>query len=129
MKMKRFLKFCISGLAASLAEILVFSLLASVLLLNTFLANAVAIGVSTVVGYSMNRHYTFRHRRLHPSSFILFVLLNIWNILFSSWLIDLLATIEPWHKIPVKILTLLICACWNYYAYKHVIFRDYPQNQ
>lgn len=124
----RFLKFCISGTTASIVEIVIFAGLASWLQVNTFLANGVAIGVSMIIGYLMNRHYTFRHRHPHPSSFILFVLLNAWDVVFSSWLIDMVAVEDPWHKVPVKILTLLICAVWNYIAYKHLIFRNHETN-
>jgi len=127
LNLKRFFRFCVSGLTSSLAEILVFAFLASVHELNTFLANSVAIVLSMIIGYLMNRHYTFRHRRPHPSSFILFVLLNAWNVVFSSWLIDLVAPENPWYKILAKIFALLVCAAWNYIAYKQVIFRHYAQ--
>jgi putative flippase GtrA len=125
--LRRFFFFCVAGISASVAEVALFSLVAVVLKQSTWLANTISIGMAMVIGYSLNRKYTFRHRQPHPSSFFLYVLLNIWDIAFSSWLIDLLPITEPWQKTPAKVMTLLICATWNYFAYKHVIYRNYAR--
>ncbi len=86
------------------------------------IANTVAIACSGSYNFIMNRNITFKASSNFVRSVILFILLYLWNLLFSNVMMGLLPTILGIPTTVVKVLCMCCQGIWGFLLCKHVIF-------
>lgn len=85
------------------------------------LANAVSLSISTVFNFLMNRNITFKSAANPMRSAIAYLLLLVFNMLFSSLAITILIDIGL-HSLPAKLAALACTTSWNFVLYRKVVF-------
>jgi len=84
-------------------------------------ANIIAMGVATGVNFLMNRNWSFRSSTRISRSFVLYISLILFNMIFTTWMITLLVSwglIDFWAKFVM----MAAATIWNFILYRKVIF-------
>ena len=102
-------------------ELGAFSLLR--LFLDFSMANTIAVTCSATYQFLMNRKVTFQSSSNFTRSMILFALMWVWNLAFSTFAISVLSGDFGWHQSLAKLLTMGCQAIWGFLLSKHVIFK------
>lgn len=87
------------------------------------IANTVAIACSGTYNFVMNRNITFKASSNFVRSVILFILLYVWNLLFSNMMMSLLPDILSIQTTVVKVFCMCCQGVWGFLLCKYVIFR------
>lgn len=110
------------GGASALIELVIFQLLYSLFHVGVAPANIIAVVVATVFNFLMNRNVTFKSTSNPVRSFILYLLLFVANLAFSTWAIAVMIGIGV-HSAIAKLITQVAIATWNFFIYRVFIFR------
>lgn len=113
--------FGVSG-TQTIVELGAFALL-NFLGLPHSLANGAAIVLSASTNFLLNRNVTFKSSGNIVRSIILFVLLWVWNYLFSTAALSLVPSALGIDEVFVKMATMALQACWGFPLLRFVIFR------
>lgn len=113
--------FGVSG-TQTIVELGAFALL-NFLGLPHSLANGTAIVLSASTNFLLNRNVTFKSSGNIVRSIILFVLLWVWNYLFSTTALSLAPSAFGIDEVFVKMATMALQACWGFPLLRFVIFR------
>lgn len=105
----------------TVVEFAVFSL--SGLFLDSQIANGVAIVCSATYNFLMNRNVTFRSSGNFGRSVFLFVLLWIWNFVFSGVMLAAVPNSLGVSPMAVKAFCMACQGGWGYLLCKNVIFK------
>lgn len=123
------------GLAAFMIDALTFTISRRFFGLSIAYANGLGIMTGMVVSFTLNNIFVFGHTFSTQSLVRLgqFVLLNIFNFLFTTYYILYLSNfvsdlgIVPLDihtiEVLVKISAIALTVCWNFLLYKLVIFK------
>ena len=87
------------------------------------MANGAAIVLSASTNFLLNRNVTFKSSGNIVRSIILFVLLWVWNYLFSTAALSLVPSALGIDEVFVKMATMALQACWGFPLLRFVIFR------
>jgi len=115
-------RYLLVGGSTALLEIVVFQALFALSGHNVLLANPVAVVVATALNFALNRSWTFASRGHVGRSLLLYVLLFLFNMTFSTTVIAALVGIGL-MSVAAKILTMVCITLWNFVLYRKVIFR------
>lgn len=85
-------------------------------------SNVVAVVVSTVFNFAVNKNVTFKSTSNILRSAVLYVLLLLFNTALSTIVISLLSS-SGWAPILAKALMMCVIISWNFVIYRKVIFR------
>ena len=110
------------GIASALIELLLFQGLYYFSPLGIIPSNVIAVLLATVFNFTLNRNVTFKSTTNTFRSLLLYTLLFIFNLCFSSLAIQALVNLG-WHSAIAKILTQGCIVLWNFFLYRNVIFR------
>lgn len=124
-KYLRIIKYIITGGSAFAAEYLVFLLLFYVFDLPVVVAHPISFMVGFVVSFSLSRQWVFGNAHAHRplAQILMYFGLVLINIAITTWVIALLVQVGVWAFVAKIIVTAMI-ACWNYFIYKYLIFRQ-----
>lgn len=114
--------YLLVGGGTALLEILVFSVLLRVFGTNLVVANIVAVCIATATNFILNGTVTFRSSGNIIRSIVLYILLFLFNMAFSTATISLLSKFGVTEEIA-KVCTMICIVIWNYLLYKKVVFR------
>lgn len=132
---RKFLRYVAVGLAAFMIDALTFTISRRFFGLSIAYANGLGIMTGMVVSFTLNNIFVFGHTFSTQSLVRLgqFVLLNIFNFLFTTYYILYLSNfvsdlgIVPLDihtiEVLVKISAIALTVCWNFLLYKLVIFK------
>ncbi|MDR2672530.1 MAG: GtrA family protein [Coriobacteriales bacterium] len=115
-------RYLIVGFSSALIELVLFFSLHELLAAHIILSNVCAITIATAYNFWLSRTWTFRSVSSLPRSAVLYLLLFVFNQVFSSvtivWLVGL-------GLLPIlaKLFTMACIVCWNFVLYRQVIFR------
>lgn len=115
-------KYLFAGGSAAIVELGVFWLLSS-LNWSIALSNVSAVSLSTVYNYIFNRNVTFKSTSNSLRSGLLYLLLLLFNTLFSTWFISFLNSTFSLPSVFAKIVAMCCTVSWNFVLYRKVIFR------
>lgn len=110
-----------ASIAQTVVEFGVFAL--AQLALPTSIANGIAIACSGSFNFLMNRNVTFKAASNFWRSVAMFVVLYLWNFLFSTWFIAWAAATFGCPEVVGKIITMAMQGIWGFCLCKWVIFR------
>ena len=116
------MRYVIVGLSSAAIELLAFFLLFEVFGVFVVASNIAALSLSTAYNFTLSRNWTFKSVSSLPRSMALYLLLFIWNQLFSSWAIVGLIDMGL-YAVVAKVITMAIIVCWNFVLYRKVVFK------
>lgn len=119
-KIVEIIKYLFVGGSTALLELVLFTLLSNGVDLPV--ANVVAVCISTVCNYILNKIWSFNSREWNVKSVVLYLLLFTFNTTFSSWFITTMATLGL-PPVGAKVLSMACIVTWNYVLYRNVIFK------
>lgn len=93
------------------------------LMIPAVIANAVAVICSASYNFVMNRNVTFKASGNMMRSIILFILLWVWNLLFSTTVIGAIPAMTGVDPMLVKLGCMACQFAWGYPLCRHVIFK------
>lgn len=93
------------------------------LLVPAKLANAIAIICSASYNFILNRNVTFKASSSFARSLALFILLWVWNLLFSTAMITLLPAATGIGPLAAKLITMCCQGIWGFLLCRYVIFK------
>ncbi|MEA5025555.1 GtrA family protein [Desulfitobacterium hafniense] len=116
-----FFKYVIVGGSTALLELLLFLGLRRGVGFDLASANILAMGIATGVNFLMNRNWSFRSSTRVSRSFVLYISLILFNMVFTTWLIALLVS---WgvSDFWAKFMMMAAATLWNFALYRKVIF-------
>ncbi len=122
----RIKRFFIAGIIATTTNVSLLYLLTEFLGLWYIISGTIAFIVSTIVGFLLQKFWTFSHDSLlylHKET-ILFILNNFLGLVFTiTGLYLLVEYVGLWYLVA-QILLLVFVATWNFFIYSLVIFKS-----
>lgn len=119
-------RYLITGGVGFAVEILIILLFVHVLRTSAVIAVAVSFWVGLVASFLMQKLFTFKNadhttKALTKQTFLFAVLVAV-NYIFT---LVFVAIVNPILDMPTitRACALLITTAWNYFVYKHIIFR------
>ena len=116
------IKYLVVGGSSAVIELVLFQLLSAVFAIPLAAANVVAVVVSTVFNFLVNRNVTFKSTSNPLRSLVLYLILFALNTTFSTVAISLLAA-HGVYPLVAKVCTMACIVLWNFVLYKKVIFK------
>jgi len=114
-------RYIFVGLASALIELVFFVLLNTGFAMDVRFANPIAITCSTAVNFTLNRNYSFKSTAKPYRSALLYILLFLFNQVFSTSLIYMLA-LQGVLPVIAKTISMACIVAWNFVLYRKVIF-------
>lgn len=114
-------RYLIVGFSSAAIELVIFFVLFNLLGINIVIGNIVAITCATTYNFFMSHKWTFKSVSSLPRSIVLYLILFVWNQLFSSWALLGLISLGM-HSLLAKTITIGCIAAWNFFLYRKVVF-------
>ena len=115
-------KYLLIGGSTALLELMLFWLLCLFTSNNLVLSNIIAVLTATCTNFLLNGKLTFEGSSNMLRSAILYALLFLFNLAFSTITINALGE-SPIPPVVVKAFTQGCIVIWNFFLYKKVIFK------
>ena len=119
----RTLKYTLVAASAGLIQIGSFTLLNELLHLNYWVSYLIALVLSVLWNFTLNRRYTFHSaNNVKKAMLLVFVYYLVFTPL-STWLEDILTVGHGWNEYLVTILNMLINFVTEFLYQRFVVFR------
>lgn len=120
--LRHWIRYSIVGMSSAAIELVLFFVLYQVLGFYVVAGNIIAITFATAYNFVMSRKWTFKSGSRLSRTLVLYLVLFVWNQLFSSWaIVGLMNFGLP--TMLAKVLTMLCIVSWNFVLYRKVIFK------
>lgn len=119
----RKVKFALFSISAGLIQIVVFTLLNEFLHLEYWLSYLIALVMSVVWNFTLNRKFTFKSANNVPTAMLKVFLFYLVFTPLSTMLEKLLTTGWGWNEYAVTILNMVINFVTEYLYDTYVVFR------
>lgn len=124
-EMIKAMKFAVVGVANTLVDFGMFTLLAELLSVDIYLSQLVSFLAGTANSYVFNRSWTFKSSQKFWSPVLIrFLLLNLAMLLFSSSLLWLFYQQMGFHKLVAKACSVVISLAINFVINRLWVFRS-----
>lgn len=124
-EMIKAMKFAIVGVANTLLDFGIFTLLAELLSVDVYLSQLVSFLAGTANSYVFNRSWTFKSSQKFWSPVLIrFLLLNLVMLLFSSSLLWLFYQQLGLHKLVAKACSVVLSLVINFVINRLWVFRS-----
>jgi putative flippase GtrA len=117
----RVLRYGVIGTGAALLQLSLLIVFVEFLHLYSLLASTAALGISVVVNYGLQRHFTFRSKSRHVVAGPRFVLLTMVTLAANALLFGAMLAVVPY--LLAQIITTATIFPVNYYLNKTFTFR------
>ncbi len=127
---RQFVKYLVVGGSTALCEVLLFTLLVRVIQLRLDLSNIAAVVLAAILNFFLNKVWAFQSRAEVNRSLVLYIMLFLFNLFFSTYFIY---TLVRWGLLDIiaKLISMALITVWNFMLYRQVIFavssRDYQE--
>ena len=115
-------KYLLVGGSTALLELMLFWLLCLFTADNLVLSNIIAVLTATCANFLLNGKLTFQGSSNMLRSAVLYTLLFLFNLAFSTITINALGA-SPIPPVVVKAFTQACIVVWNFILYRKVVFR------
>ncbi len=124
--MKQVILFIFSGSVAALTNLGVFYFLLRMVDLWYLTATVIAFLCSVAVGFYLQKNITFKGKTIRSGKqqVMLFLSVSLINLVIDALLMLFFVEVLVLHTILAKVVTLTLLACWNFFIYQRIIFRD-----
>lgn len=116
------LKYLFVGGSTALLDLGLCSLLFYVFHWPIPAANVLAVLVATTTNFIMNRSWAFKSSEHAVRSMILYVILFLFNAVVTTTILSI-GTTAGLPSAVVKLTTQVLVTIWNFFLYRHVIFK------
>jgi len=110
------------GAGTALLELAIFELFYEIMHLNIVFSNVFAVLIATATNFIFNGLVTFKGSHNIMRSVFLYILLFVFNMCFTTWVIGELVKLGI-HSALAKIGTQICVTIWNFILYRKVIFK------
>ena len=125
---KEFTKYFIIGISAFLSDIGSLYILKEYLRLSPTLAVVINQPVIVIGVFLLNKHWSFKARGVTHLQMIKFLILAVFNYLFSVVWIYLLHDRFGVYYLYARTLNIALSVAWNFLLYKHWVYRSEPSS-
>ena len=115
------IKYLMVGSFTALADFGLFTLLVHVGKLSISLANIFAVTTATLLNFMFNRKWAFESSWKFDRSLILYLLLFLFNMFFSTYIIQTMAAAGV-PDLGAKLISMGLITAWNFLLYRKFIF-------
>jgi len=120
---KKFLRYLIVGVSTFLFDIGLLYGLVEIFKVHYLIAATLAWFSATIANYLLNKIWSFKPSASYFFSSLKYVILLGANYLFTIFMMYVLVEIFLFYYVYAKITIMAAIACWNFFIYKHFIFR------
>lgn len=117
-----FMRYISAGAISAVVETGLFLALYQQLQLPVLAANMLAISCALLLCFVLHKHWTFGARGDVGRQLKLYLLMQVFSVLFNNLLIYLFITQWAWPPLPAKVLQIGIVFLWNFTFCKMCIF-------
>ena len=114
-------RYLFTGISCGILELCLFQLLLWTTG-NVVGSNVVAVACSMTYNFIMSRKFSFRSKGNWMRALALYSALFLFNMSFTSFLVDLLIETFGWYPPLAKLTAMISVACWNFPLFRKVIF-------
>ncbi|MEG0898274.1 MAG: GtrA family protein [Oscillospiraceae bacterium] len=119
-----FIKFAITGVANTLIDFAVYTLLSSVFMVNIYVSQTFGYLCGMINSYLINHSWTFKSdKKLLSSELFRFILTNLIMLVLSLFTLKFATDYLMLAKIPAKILVTAFTLCLNFVLSKLWVFK------
>lgn len=121
-KIKQIVNYLLVGATSAVVELLLFQLLYGYFTLGVVISNVSAVLLATALNFVLNGVVTFKSSSNIYRSIVLYVILFLCNMGFTTFAIGFLVNMgiaSPLAKISTQICVVI----WNFFLYKKVVFK------
>ncbi|MBP9714927.1 MAG: GtrA family protein [Candidatus Pacebacteria bacterium] len=124
-KLIKGMKFIISGGTAAFVALSLFYVFWNILHIWYLLASILSFLFSVVVGFILQKYFTFENtvKSDTKKQAFLFLFISLINLLINIALMAFFVEILKLDQMLSKIVTLAILALWNFFVYKKFVFK------
>lgn len=119
---KQAARYLLVGFSSAAIELGLFFVFDSLLGFDVRIASAIGLTCATVYNFYLNFTYTFKNATNLKRSLILYILLFVFNQLFSTFFIVFLIDFGIVSTIA-KVLTMGCIVLWNFALYRKLVFK------
>jgi len=119
---KQFIKYLLVGGSTAVFELILYTFLRRVICLDLSLANVIAVIISTILNFVINRGWAFKTASNLNRSIMLYLILFFLNTLFSTKAIIVLVKFGV-LDVLAKFITMCMITMWNFVLYRKIIFK------
>jgi len=122
----RILRFVCSGAIGISVNLGTLHLLAGVFGYHYLISSIIAVSISTVVGFLLQKYWTFAERSVEKAGeqFALYVVVAVTNIGVNTLIVFLLSGVYGFHYLFAQFVGAGVVATMSYLIYKGLIFRS-----
>ena len=118
----RLLRYFVSGGSAALAEIALYWLLTGPVGLEPAYAHAAVYTFTFWMSFLLNKFWTFKSRENFLPQLVKYGILFVFNLTVTSLLLSGLVSVGV-HAMLAKLIVMASVVCWNFLAYRFVIYK------
>lgn len=120
----RTLKYVLFAASAGIIQIGTFALLNETLHLNYWVSYLIALVLSVLWNFTLNRRYTFKSANNVPKAMLLVFLYYLVFTPLSTWLEHYLTDVCAWNEYLVTLLNMVINLVTEFLYQRFVVFKD-----
>lgn len=117
------IKFLLFSMSAGIIQTIVFALLKEVLLFVNWIAYLIALILSVLWNFTLNRKFTFKSAANVPLAMLKIAIYYSIFTPLSTWWVSGLSNIH-WNSYLVLFLTMLVNLVTEFFVTKYVVFRN-----
>lgn len=115
-------RFLMVGVTATAAHYLVLTVLVEVVALPPVPATVAGFLTGAVIGYGLNRRFTFGSQRPHREGLPRFALMLAVGCLLNALVVALLVHAAGWHYLPAQVIATGLVLVVNYLSLRYWVF-------
>ncbi len=121
---KTFFKYLFVGGTSFVLDYLIYFVLYNFVGIGTWYANAISVFTAFWYNFLLNRIWSFKSNEPFFKQISYYLVLMFFNMLFSSWFIDIMYIRFDINPNFSKVIAMCIIVAWNFIIYKTIIFKS-----
>jgi len=120
---EKFFRYLVVGISTFLFDVGLLYGLVEIFKIHYLIATTLAWSSATIANYLLNKIWSFRSSASYFFSSLKYIALLGMNYVFTIFMMYVLVEIFLFYYVYAKIAIVAAIACWNFFVYKHFVFR------
>jgi len=120
---QQFLRFCVVGFLSTLVNYVVFLIGYKLLGVNYLLSSGLGFIVGVLIGYRLNKYWTFSATKMEKGYFIKYSLIYSISLVLGLLFLDFQVRILSFSPLIANIFTIVLTTCTNFIGSKWWVFK------
>ena len=120
---EKFFRYLVVGISTFLFDVGLLYGLVEIFKIHYLIATTLAWSSATIANYLLNKIWSFKSSASYFFSSLKYAVLLGANYLFTIFMMYVLVEILLFYYVYAKIVIVAVIACWNFFIYKHFVFR------